>query len=51
MLQPFNIVPHVVGTPSTIKLFLLLFHSCDAANAMNCNVNICASQVVLGAPL
>lgn len=39
MLRPFNIVLHVVETP-TIKLFSLLFHNSNCATVMNCNVSI-----------
>lgn len=44
MLRPFNTVPHVLVTPPTIKLFLLVLHSYKFATAMNCNVNIWVFQ-------
>jgi hypothetical protein len=40
MLPHLNTVFHVVVTPPTIKLFLLLLHDCNCATVMNCNVNI-----------
>lgn len=39
MLQPFDIVPHVVVTPN-IKLFLLQLRNCNFATVMDCNVTI-----------
>jgi hypothetical protein len=38
MLQPFNTVPHVVGTPN--HKIILLLHSYSFATVMNCNVNV-----------
>jgi hypothetical protein len=35
-----NTVPHVVVTPPTIKLFLLLLHNSNFATVRNRNVNI-----------
>jgi hypothetical protein len=40
MLRPFNIVPCVVVTPPTIKLFLLSLHNCNSATVVNHRVNI-----------
>jgi hypothetical protein len=34
MLQPFNTVPYVVGTPNH-NIILLLLHNCNFATAMN----------------
>ena len=39
MLQPFNTVLHVVVTPNH-TIISLLFHNCNFATVMNCNVNI-----------
>ena len=39
MLQPFNMVPHVVVTP-THKIILLLLHNYSFATVVNCNLNI-----------
>lgn len=33
----FSIMPHVVVTPQTIKLFLLLLHTCDFAAVVSGN--------------
>lgn len=34
----FNAVPHIVVTPTAVKLFLLQYHNCNFANGMNHNV-------------
>jgi hypothetical protein len=51
MLQPFNTVPHAVVTPLTIKLFSLLFHNCNFATVMSCNVKICCAEYLIYRPL
>ena len=39
-LRPFDSLPHAVLTP-TLTLFLLLFHKCTLATAMNRNADTC----------
>lgn len=43
-------VPHVIVTP-TIASLSLLFHSCNFATIMNCNVNICIFRWSLKTPV
>lgn len=40
ILQPFNMVPHVVGTPNH-KIISSLLHNCGFAAVMNREANIC----------
>lgn len=37
---PLIMVPHIVVTSPTIKLFSLLLHNCNVATVMNRNINI-----------
>ena len=44
----FNTIPHVVVTPPTVKLLLLLFHNCNLATVMNHTVNTLGDSVAKG---
>ncbi|ERE68548.1 hypothetical protein H671_7g17857, partial [Cricetulus griseus] len=43
-------IPHVVVTPPTITLFLLLLHNCNFATVMNHNVHIEYAGYLIGDP-
>lgn len=38
--QTLNTVPHIVVTPPTIKLLVLILHNCNSDTVMNHNVSI-----------
>ena len=45
--QTLNTVPHIVVTPPTINLLVLILHNCTSATVMNHKASICYVEYLI----